>query len=352
MYDYTKRVRMARLKVGILVTIGLAVLIVGLLFSGSIGKWFAPRVAIHARFSNIQGLAAGAPVWFAGKEIGSVQSLEFEQGHIRATLSIEPNILDYLKTDSEAEILTLGLLGEKYVSLSPGTPGAKPLPPGGTLHGSIERGFQDVVQSSAQIMRRVNDVIAEIQKLLGRLEKGEGTLSMLLENPDLYDNLSAMTRNLSDLLGSINQGKGTLGRLITDKRLYEELVASAHAINQFTTRLAGASGSLERFIEDPALYDHLNQASQTLTELLQEISSGKGTLGRLVRGDGLYLSLNAAVQKMNAIAATIQSGQGTVGRLVVDDKIARELSQTIEELKRLIGDIRSNPRHYFNFSLF
>lgn len=352
MYDYTKHIRLSRLKVGALVTIGLAILIFALLFSGTISNLFARRVTIYALFSNIQGLTSGAPVWFAGKEVGSVKNLEFEQGKIRATLKIEPSILNYLKTDSDAEILTLGLLGSKYVSLTPGTPGAKPLQPGGILHGTLERGFLDVVQSSEEVIRRINGFIAGIQKLLGTLQTKKGTLALLLSNPELYENLAAATHQLADLLNSINQGRGTLGKLITDKRLYEQLLASAHAINDFTSRLAGASGSLQDFIEDPALYDNLRQASQTLSELLQEIKSGQGTLGQLIQGKELYLALDALVRKMNAIVAEIDAGHGTLGQLVSNDQIARELSQSIQELQKLIKDIREHPRRYFNLKLF
>ena len=127
MYEYTKRIRLSRLKVGILVTIGIATLIVALLFSNTLDNLFAPRVVIYALFKNVQGLTGGAPIWFAGKEIGAVKSLEFQQGQIRATLKIEPLILKYLKTDSEAEILTMGLLGYKFVSLTPGSPQAPAL---------------------------------------------------------------------------------------------------------------------------------------------------------------------------------------------------------------------------------
>jgi phospholipid/cholesterol/gamma-HCH transport system substrate-binding protein len=352
MYDYTKHIRLSRLKVGLLVTIGLIILTIGLLFSGSIGNLFAPRVTIYALFSNIQGLTSGAPVWFAGKEIGSVKNLQFEQSQIRATLKIEPIIIKYLKTDSDAEILTLGLLGNKYISLTPGTPGANPLPPGGTLHGTIERGFQDVVESSEQVIRRVDRFIAEIQKLLGSPQSEKGTLALLLSDPALYENLATVTQNLSDLLSSINQGRGTLGQLITDKRLYEQLLASAHAINDFSTRLASASGSLHDFIEDPALYDNLRQASQTLSDLLQEIKSGQGSLGQLIQGKDLYLALDALVRKMNATMAEIDAGRGTLGQLVSNDQIARELSQSIQELQKLIKDIRDNPRRYFNLKLF
>lgn len=76
---------------------------------------------VEARFDNIGGLTARAPVTMAGVRVGRVTSISFDQDTYEAIIkmNIDPRF-DKIPTDSSASILTSGLLGEQYVGLEPG----------------------------------------------------------------------------------------------------------------------------------------------------------------------------------------------------------------------------------------
>jgi len=76
---------------------------------------------ITASFENIGSLKVRAPVSMAGVKIGRVKSVEFDSETFEAvvTMSIEPKY-DQLPSDTNASILTAGLLGEQYIGLEPG----------------------------------------------------------------------------------------------------------------------------------------------------------------------------------------------------------------------------------------
>src|SRR3990170_5132491 len=110
MYDYRKQLAWSKLKVGIVVTAALIILLLAILFAGNIQNLFAPQSTIYATFHDVKGLRSGAPVWFAGVQIGSVKSINFTGEKITASMKIDRDALPFLKKDSEASILTLGLL--------------------------------------------------------------------------------------------------------------------------------------------------------------------------------------------------------------------------------------------------
>jgi len=110
------------LMVGLFIILGLAAfLLLALKVSDltSIGNDQGYRMT--ARFENIGGLKARAPVTLAGVRIGRVIQIDLDPQSYEAvvTLFIERQY-DRLPTDSGASILTSGLLGEQYVSLEPG----------------------------------------------------------------------------------------------------------------------------------------------------------------------------------------------------------------------------------------
>lgn len=73
---------------------------------------------VHARFSSVEGLKSGAIVEIAGVEVGRVKSIDLEDYQALVSLSIREDV--QIPEDTIVSIRTKGLLGEKYVRLSPG----------------------------------------------------------------------------------------------------------------------------------------------------------------------------------------------------------------------------------------
>jgi phospholipid/cholesterol/gamma-HCH transport system substrate-binding protein len=76
---------------------------------------------VHAQFENVGGLKAGAPVSMAGVTVGRVESIGYDMNLFKAivTLRIDSRY-DRIPNDSDASILTAGLLGGQYIGISPG----------------------------------------------------------------------------------------------------------------------------------------------------------------------------------------------------------------------------------------
>jgi phospholipid/cholesterol/gamma-HCH transport system substrate-binding protein len=87
---------------------------------------------VFANFQSVSGLKTGAQVEMAGVPIGRVQSitLDRERQEARVGLEIEKGV--ELSEDILASVKTSGLIGDKYIMLTPGS-GMAMLEPGGTI---------------------------------------------------------------------------------------------------------------------------------------------------------------------------------------------------------------------------
>ena len=114
MFDYTKTEIIA----GAFVVLGLALL--GYLSISIGGLRILPghHYRVSARFSNVGDLKLRAPVKVAGVTIGKVDAIRLTDYFGEAVLAVEEGIV--LPKDTIASITTAGLLGDAYVSLSPG----------------------------------------------------------------------------------------------------------------------------------------------------------------------------------------------------------------------------------------
>jgi phospholipid/cholesterol/gamma-HCH transport system substrate-binding protein len=353
MFDLKKQIRWAQITSGLIISIALVILFLGIFFAGSIERIVNPKVSIKATMTDVKGLKKGAPVWVYGIEEGSVEDISLDPQHgTVVTISVYRKVLGFLKKDATATVLTMGLLGDKYVELSPGTPGAAPLAAGDMIRGTAQIDLKDVMETGGQSIKKVTEFIDKMGKLVEKIEMSKGTISRFLDDPALYDNLKESSRNLAAITADIRGGKGTIGLLMKDPSLYERLSASSKSLEGFSRKLESGSGTLNKLLEDDLLYSKLLGAASSADEVGKKLNSRSGTIGKLIADPSLYENLSAASKRLSSILARIDKGEGAAGVLVRDDQTAAELKETVKALRMLTEDIRERPTRYFKFSLF
>jgi phospholipid/cholesterol/gamma-HCH transport system substrate-binding protein len=123
------RERRAEIAVGAAALLLLAVLL-ALSLRGALGG--AGGLRLQARFDHIDGLAVGSDVRIAGVKVGRVTAERVDPASFLATVEFTVPTGFRLPADSSAAIVSEGLLGGKFLSVSPGG-GSRDLAPGGLI---------------------------------------------------------------------------------------------------------------------------------------------------------------------------------------------------------------------------
>ncbi len=180
------------LRLGIFVFVGIVIFTVFILSVGGIRTWTS-RYKINIVFDFINGVRTGAPVRFAGLDAGEVKSIKifYEKDSARPKIRITCWINDEIKipVDSKVWINTLGLLGEKYVEIMPGSEFENCLLPEGEVTGEDPIPMNDVMKSAKSV---VDNLDAGIHRILNK----EGSVGKILYGDDLYNELSALITDL------------------------------------------------------------------------------------------------------------------------------------------------------------
>jgi len=83
--------------------------------------WFGEnRISITAKFESVSGLRPGAFIEMAGVQIGEVETITLDTNDMVAVVSMQINSDIQLTDDSIASVKTSGLIGDKYIKISPG----------------------------------------------------------------------------------------------------------------------------------------------------------------------------------------------------------------------------------------
>jgi phospholipid/cholesterol/gamma-HCH transport system substrate-binding protein len=122
--------RRVNVAVGVFLVLGLLALGYLSIKLGRVSVLGASGYAVTVEFPSVGGLKAGSAVEIAGVEIGRVESIGLADYQARVVLRVNRDVK--LQEDSIASIKTKGLIGEKYVRISPGG-SDKIIPPNGRI---------------------------------------------------------------------------------------------------------------------------------------------------------------------------------------------------------------------------
>lgn len=178
------------LKVGIFVFIGLAILMVFILSIGGFKTW-ASGYRVKFTFTFINGVKLGAPVRFAGVDVGEVKKINFISDAGKNKVEITAWVKQGVKipVDSIIWVNTLGLLGEKYVEIIPGTDYSRCLAANQSLAGVEPLPMQEVMQTAKNIVDNLDQAVIKINKQ-------EGTIGKLIYDDTVYNELEAFVKDI------------------------------------------------------------------------------------------------------------------------------------------------------------
>ena len=351
----------SHVRTGIFIVVALLCAAAGVIIMGDKTKYFVPKESLSVIISDVAGLKEGAPVWLAGVDVGVVTSIRFQHprqnNDVEVVLEVEREALKKIGQDSFITIKTRGLMGEKYIDITPSA----------TFHDTPERlvngrpapKLDDVLQKAGASFDRLNAVIAKV-------ERGEGSLGRFMKDEHLYNNVNRLTVELNTLAGNINRGEGTIGKLTKSNEPYDRIIALLTKAEETLEDIQSADGTMGRLVRDRQLYDKLValadksiQAADDVRALNKKLTSNDSTIGLLLtdrtlhdKGIDLLERSESAVIALEDVVDRINRGEGTAGRLMSNQEAYDRLTKALDSLDALLKDVKENPKRYVKFSLF
>jgi phospholipid/cholesterol/gamma-HCH transport system substrate-binding protein len=350
-----KQLTWAELRVGIFVLAALFIVMVAVFYVTGAGFW-GPKYRLYTQLPEVEQVKVGAIVDLDGIEIGNVQSMALnpnaqDRTHsVRLTLRIDKKYQSQIRTDSTASLITEGLLGDRYVTITRGITGTV-IPNNGEVRGVEEKAIQQVVERSADLLENLGTLTGDVKDVVDQIQKGQGTLGKFLNDPSLYNNLDETAAKFNVMAKSIQQGQGTAGKLIASDELYNKVDATVDNVRDATSALREQKGALGKLIYDPSAYDEIKSVAEKSDALLGDVREGKGTLGKLATDDTLYVNARDASASLREAAARLNSNQGTVGKFFTDPQLYDNLTGLTGDMRLLINDFRQNPKKFLHIKM-
>ena len=263
---------------------------------------------LEALFKSAQDLKVGDRVKMAGVEVGRVENIALADNKVKVAMKVRADAP--VKTDSTATIKFTGLMGQNFVSLDFGSPGA-PRATDNAILATVEQ------PDLSAVMARLDTAAGGIENLTKSFT-GEKIDNLLGPFTDFLKQnsvpLTATIANIKSITGQISEGKGTVGKLIYEDTLYNSALATVTNVQDAVAEVKLTVSNARNVVDD--------------------ISAGKGTLGKLVKDETLYRETTDSMTNLKEILQKVNQGQGTVGKLVNDQEFYKNAKLTLQKLDK------------------
>jgi phospholipid/cholesterol/gamma-HCH transport system substrate-binding protein len=273
----------------LLALMGFAVIVLSL--STRTGVW-KEHYELVARFGDVQGLIASAPVRLAGMRVGQVKRVSFDISNpdrpgLLVSMQINESVRERIRSDSIASIGAAGLLGDRVVDVSLGTSNGEPLEPGSEIpsvdpldiYVTIDKGAR-ALDNVATLASNLNDLVEAFDRdgggkrlaesvgavgdLIGDVRTGDGLLHTLIYESyegSAVGNLEGSLASMNGILDEVATGNGLMHSLIYDDKTEQEVVVEAleagARLNSILAKIDRGEGTLGLILNDPTLYEEL-----------------------------------------------------------------------------------------------
>lgn len=361
--------------VGVFMVAVLALLVYFTVVISGVDVLFGREKALaRIAFTDVGGLKERDNVVYRGMKVGIVEKIELAPTNVMVTVLVDRDVV--LRETCQASVSALSLLGGNYLLLEEGAGAVQPLattvfrgdPPIdwvrdlGKIAGSLNEVLND--GSFRSIVSNFEATAENVNKIVARVERGEGTAGRLLSRDDtVYQDLRAAVAGAKRAVGDaektfdgarktfdhaaavaerLDRGEGTLGRLLSkDDAVYADLkqtLANAAAISARIERGEGTLGRLTA--KDDALWGDLTNAVANVRAATAKLKSGEGLLGRVFNDAALADDAAKLVANLRTVSERLEKGEGTLGRLMTERELYDEVNAAIKDVRQIIDNYR------------
>lgn len=325
-------------RVGLFVTIAMVIFLAAIVIVGREQNFFRSTLKITTTFRDVKGLKIGNTVRFTGIQVGTVVDMVIvSDTTVKVELSIDKDIASFIRKNSIATIGNEGLMGNKIMTILPGTEESPSIQEGDVLRSVEPVEIDDIMKEVQSSAEKINVVSSNLIGITEKINRGDGIFGKIFTDTSFTSNLDRtaynavqISRNLNEISEKVNRGEGFLGKLFIDTVFSAQLDSAGNIIStisnnilEITDKINQGEGIFGRLFTDTSITNNLYLTSRNLeytTRNLYDLTEKMNTEGNAINtliadstfSDSLQLFLDrlneAVIQTTEASEAIKNSG--------------------------------------------
>ena len=332
------------------------------------------RAKATIAFQDVGGLKERDNVVYRGMKVGAVEKITLSPSNILVQVSVNDDVI--LRKSCRVSVAASSLLGGNYLLLEEGKGDPLPLestvfhgdPPSDWMRdlGAIARNLNDLTSGGSikSIVTNFEATAANLNAIVARVERGEGTVGKLLSSDEtVYNDLSntvasakSAAANIDTIAARVERGEGTVGKLLSTndvihadirdafasaKDALDTVKSAAANIDKISARVERGEGTIGQLLStNDTAYADLKTALANIRKVTDDLKAGEGLAGRLVYDKKLGADASELLENLNGVSARLAKGSGTLGKLMTDQELYNEVSALIKDVRQIVDNYR------------
>ena len=214
-------------KLGMFVLVGLILFVLTIYLIGKQQNLFVSTFRLKSVFANVSGLKVGNNVRFSGINVGTVNQIELiTDTTVQVDLVVRKEVQQFIKLNASASIGSDGLMGDKVLTIYPGSNTAATVKDNGWISSRKSIEMEDIMVSVKSSVDNAKVISTELAAFSRKMNNGKGTLSKLISDEEYSGSLKSILDNLQNsssqfalFTAKMNNGKGALSKLVSDEKI-------------------------------------------------------------------------------------------------------------------------------------
>lgn len=283
---------------GVAIFLAFVIFVAGFLFLKNV-TMKAGTYTVTVKFSNVTGLEKSDGVSVSGLRVGKVKHFELDGRDVLVTIQIHPGFA--LPKDTHAQIKSLGMVGERFVDLIPGS-SPQLLEEGDMIRGTGASDFSDITGTMEGLMQQAEDLLLKIRTTFDRVL-----------DTDAQDAIRESLLNIRNLSSALDRNTAHLEKTLTN--------------------LDGISTNLDEI---------LNERRAKIETSIDNFYAASGRL------EGLANKVDGNLTSVQTLLSKIENQEGSVGKVIMSDELYNDFRHLTVELDELVQDLKKRPQKYLN----
>ena len=308
--------------VGLFVLMAVLIFVAGIIYSGQARKWFNPGETLKVVLPDdgLFGLTEGSTVEILGTKAGEVRDIVINPNQeIHANVRIDSEMAVFVRSDSKATIRkTFGIACDAYLEITRGTGAPLDWKYAVITVASDRKTSDSLAELIEELRAKVMPVIDDAHKAILMLT----AVAKELQDPD--KGVQQLLANLNSISDRIDRGEGAIGRLLTEDKLVRDLEA-------LVTRMGPIFDDLEKTIQNVSGFSkEFDIETGDIPEITRDLKKTMASMEMVMK------DLSQATPHLPQIVKNVGDTTDTVPVLVL------QAQQVMVELERLITQLQSN----------
>ena len=283
-----------KLKLGILVSIGLLVFIAAIYFIGQRQNIFAKTFSVSTNFNNVNGLIKGNNVRYSGINVGTVKTISMiNDSTINVTMVIEEKMIHHIKKDAIATIGTDGLVGNMIVNIIPGNGKEGGILPGDIIKSYTKIGTDDMLNTLSVTNENAALLTAKLLKVADAMADSKGTFGMLINDTLMSANLKQTINQLRITSLEANKAMKAINTIVNSINFNQSIAGVLLNDSIEAQKVKGIIYNLEVSSQD------IKGVIANLNETITNAKEGKGVLNYLSKDEEFVKTLEQTLKNIN-----------------------------------------------------